>query len=135
MQSAGGEHTMLCWAPLALRHSSPSLLKSTQSGLITGVPREQTAVLLGPRLWGCGQVVPTQVNIILKSYRAPGCMSFGVVPECAFQQDPHRSACLAHSFDGLGRLSTPGGTRSMLFGERWAEGDNIGLQICQLPGQ
>jgi len=134
-QNLVGEYSMYCWAPLAVRHTSPSRFNSKCGGIITGVQHEQTAVLLGPRLWGCGKVVPTQVDIVLKSYRAPGCISFGVVPEKAFLQDPHRSKRLAHTFDGLGRLSVPGKTRALLFGERWAQGDHVSLQICQSLGQ
>eukprot|EP00928_Gymnodinium_smaydae_P034961 TRINITY_DN2466_c0_g3_i1.p1 TRINITY_DN2466_c0_g3~~TRINITY_DN2466_c0_g3_i1.p1 ORF type:complete len:447 (+),score=38.70 TRINITY_DN2466_c0_g3_i1:134-1474(+) len=124
------------WCPLVLHRCVPPLPATVQgTRVIRGVQYQQTAVLLGPRLFGSGRVVPTHVEIVLKRYRAPGCILFGVVPEKDFRVDPQGSRRFAYTFDGLGRLLTPGERlgeqQKSLFGERLAEGDYLGLQILQ----
>jgi hypothetical protein len=100
---------------------------------------EPTAVLLAPRLWGCGRVLATHVEITLESYRALGWFSFGVVPEEAFHHHPQNSRLLAHTFDGFGRLHVPGGTKGnqvkRLYGQRVSEGDSLGLLVRPVEGQ
>eukprot|EP00928_Gymnodinium_smaydae_P027257 TRINITY_DN21131_c0_g1_i1.p1 TRINITY_DN21131_c0_g1~~TRINITY_DN21131_c0_g1_i1.p1 ORF type:complete len:402 (+),score=40.62 TRINITY_DN21131_c0_g1_i1:210-1415(+) len=133
------KHEAHIWCPLAL-HSCDPPAKAIDQGIrvVRGVQYQQTAVLLGPRLFGSGRVVPTHVEVILKSYRAPGCVSFGMVPEKEFQRDPQGSRRFAYTFDGLGRLRSPDGDRGdqaavRLYGERVAEGDHLGLEILECP--
>eukprot|EP00928_Gymnodinium_smaydae_P038516 TRINITY_DN26553_c0_g2_i1.p1 TRINITY_DN26553_c0_g2~~TRINITY_DN26553_c0_g2_i1.p1 ORF type:complete len:446 (+),score=20.31 TRINITY_DN26553_c0_g2_i1:121-1458(+) len=128
------------WCPLTMKCCAPPAPARDQGNtVVRGVQYQQTAVLLGPRLFGSGRIVPTFVEIILRSYRAPGCFSFGVVPENEFLIDPQGSRRFAYTFDCSGRLLTPGDRRGeqtkRLFGERLAEGDHLGLEILQYPSE
>lgn len=127
------------WVQLRLHCCRPLPAWSPDSESFSGVPLKQTALLLGPRLWGTGRVVTTQAEIVLTSYRALGCFSFGVVPELAYHEDPQESRHLSYTFDGLGRLWVPGASnrkqRKLLYGRRLVENDRLGLLIQTTRGQ
>lgn len=124
------------WAPLALRRSIP-LAKNNLCRIVSGVQFEQTAVLLGPRLWGRGWIVPTQVEIVMDSYKALGHFCFGIVPDNAFHRNAQKSRQYAYTFDGLGRLYMPGETRraKKLYGKRLSEGDHLALLVRPALGR
>lgn len=128
--------TIPLWVPLALRRSIPPA-KNNSSRIVSGVQFEQTAVLLGPRIWGHGRIVPTQVEILMGSYKALGHFSFGIVPDDAFHRNAQKSRLSAYTFDGLGRLYMPGKSKQAkkLYGKRLSEGDSLALLVRPVPGR
>lgn len=124
------------WVPLSLRRSFPQA-KNGLCKSVSAVQFEQTAVLLGPRLWGRGRIVPTQVEIVMDSYKALGHFCFGIVPDNAFHRHAQKSRQYAYTFDGLGRLYTPGESKraKKLYGKRLSEGDNLALLVRLAPGR
>eukprot|EP00930_Biecheleria_cincta_P030333 TRINITY_DN21009_c0_g1_i2.p1 TRINITY_DN21009_c0_g1~~TRINITY_DN21009_c0_g1_i2.p1 ORF type:complete len:341 (+),score=23.20 TRINITY_DN21009_c0_g1_i2:49-1071(+) len=123
------------WVPLVLRRSVPPA-KNNSCRIVSGVQFEQTAVLLGPRIWGHGRIVPTQVEIVMASYKALGHFSFGVVPDDTFHRNAQKSRLSAYTFDGLGRLYMPGESKQTkkLYGKRLSEGDSLALLVRPVPG-
>jgi len=126
--------------PLKVRKISPrEFLKkdAAHSTIVAPVPFCQTAVLLQPKLWGCGRTLCTQVEIELRSCKVVNGFAFGIVPDRIFHQNAQLSREASHVMDCLGRLWRPGGGQRQkeLYGRRLFEGDRLALTIRPEDGR